>query len=256
MLLVHHRDREGGELDRLLDQRVGADDELGLTRREGVEQLAPLGAGGRRGEERCRHRFRFEERLQRAEVLLRERLGRRHQRRLMSGLDRAQHREDADHRLAAAHLPHQQPLHRLCAGEILVDLLDGPPLVTGQLERQRRQPVSDTRTALGERDPAVTRDTAAAPGDQRRLVEKELLEGEALPRRLGGVLVRREVRGGQRVLGTRQPQLPAQATGNRLDRVARLRDRLPGPLANALRAQALARRVNGNDSGGVEARLR
>ena len=45
MLLVHHRDREGGELDRLLDQRVSADYELGLTRREGVEQLAPLGAG-------------------------------------------------------------------------------------------------------------------------------------------------------------------------------------------------------------------
>ena len=47
-----------------------------------MRRLAGAGSGG-------------EERLQRAEVLLRERLGRRHQRGLMSRLDRAQHREDA-----------------------------------------------------------------------------------------------------------------------------------------------------------------
>jgi hypothetical protein len=43
VLLVDHGDRERGELDGLLDQGVGADDELGLPGGERGEQLAALG---------------------------------------------------------------------------------------------------------------------------------------------------------------------------------------------------------------------
>ena len=63
----------------------------------------------------------------RQEVLLGERLGRRHQRALPPGLDRAQQRVERDHRLARADVALQQPPHRDAAGEVGVDLARAPP---------------------------------------------------------------------------------------------------------------------------------
>ena len=56
-----------------------------------------------------------EQRVERAVVLLGERLGGRHQRGLRAVLDRAQHRLQGDDRLARSDLAHQQPLHRALA---------------------------------------------------------------------------------------------------------------------------------------------
>jgi hypothetical protein len=63
------------------------------------------------------------ERLDGREVLLGQRLGRRHQRRLHAVLDRAQHRVQRDDGLARADLPHEQPLHGRSRGQVGVDLL-------------------------------------------------------------------------------------------------------------------------------------
>ena len=57
----------------------------------------------------------------RGEVLAREDLGRRHQRRLAAGLDRVQHGQQGDHRLAAADIALQQPQHPRCGGHVGVD---------------------------------------------------------------------------------------------------------------------------------------
>ena len=57
-------------------------------------------------------RLAAEQALNGREVLFGERLGGRHQRRLVTVLDRAQHRVQRHDRLAAADLAHQQPLHR------------------------------------------------------------------------------------------------------------------------------------------------
>ena len=75
--------------------------------------------------------------LERREVLLGERLGRRHQRGLAAGLDRAQHRVQRDDGLAGADLAHQQPLHRPVVGDVFVDRGHRLALVAGRRERQR-----------------------------------------------------------------------------------------------------------------------
>jgi hypothetical protein len=56
VLLVHHDHREIAELDGVLDQRVGPDDELELPRREPGEEVAPPGCRGRAGEQLERQR--------------------------------------------------------------------------------------------------------------------------------------------------------------------------------------------------------
>ena len=62
-----------------------------------------------------------EQPVEREQVLLGQRLGGRHQRGLAAVLDRAQHRVQRHHGLAAADLPHQQPLHRPLARQVGVD---------------------------------------------------------------------------------------------------------------------------------------
>ena len=91
VLLVHDHDGEVAELHRLLDQRVSAHHELELPVRQPVEQLAPP-RGARGAGEELHRQLAAEQRVERAVVLLGERLGRRHQRRLGAVLDRAQHR--------------------------------------------------------------------------------------------------------------------------------------------------------------------
>ena len=66
----------------------------------------------RAGDERAADAELHADALDREEVLLRERLGRRHQRALAAGLDRPQERVERDDRLARADVALQQPLHR------------------------------------------------------------------------------------------------------------------------------------------------
>ena len=75
--------------------------------------------------------------LDREEVLLGERLRRRHQRALVAALDRAQERVERDDRLPRPDVALEQPLHRHRAREVAVDLGDRLLLVLGELERQR-----------------------------------------------------------------------------------------------------------------------
>ncbi len=55
-------------------------------------------------------------------MLLRQHLGRRHQRRLRAGLHRAQHGEQRHQRLAGADIALQQPQHAVRRGQVGVDL--------------------------------------------------------------------------------------------------------------------------------------
>ena len=81
----------------------------------------------RAGDERAADAELHADALDREEVLLGERLGRRHQRALASRLDRAQERVERDHRLAGADVALEQPLHRRRAREVGVDLARSPP---------------------------------------------------------------------------------------------------------------------------------
>ena len=156
VLLVDDGDREVGELDVALDQRVRADRDLRDAARDLVADL--LRADGA-GEQDAADAELGAERLERQEVLLGERLGRRHQRALPVVLDRAQQGVERDDRLAGADVTLQQTLHRCRAREVEVDLRDRALLVLGQLERQHAAIPADERSRLGQR----SRDSVLVP---------------------------------------------------------------------------------------------
>ena len=122
VLLVDDGKRHPLEDDRLLDQRMGADQEVDLS---GRHRLAHLLLGARRqraGEPAHPYRLRGQPGNQLVAMLLRQDLRRRHQRSLVAradGLHRGKRRDD---RLAAADVALQQPVHRLRAGEVGADL--------------------------------------------------------------------------------------------------------------------------------------
>ncbi len=112
-------------------------------------------AAGRRrrrpGEQRERDRLFGEQPAEGDRVLLGERLGRRHQHRLVAGFQRPQHRVDGDHGLARADLAHQQPLHRLAASRgRRRSSSKALQLVAGRLEGQRVEPAADQVAGLAE----------------------------------------------------------------------------------------------------------
>ena len=108
VLLVDHRDRQRAERDVRLDQRVRADDHRQLAARELAEDRPRLAAGVDPVSSAARHGLGAEQPLDVREVLLGERLGRRHQGGLAAVLDGSQHRVQRDDGLAAADLAHQQ----------------------------------------------------------------------------------------------------------------------------------------------------
>ena len=71
-------------------------------------------------------------------VLTGENLGWRHQRRLAAALDRGQHRDQRDDRLAAADIPLEQPHHAPRLRHFRRDLGDRETLRAGQRKAERR----------------------------------------------------------------------------------------------------------------------
>src|SRR5262249_30930330 len=136
---------EVAQLDALLDERVRADDDVGvesgvahLLRRRACEECA-------RDAELCTDPF------DREEMLLRKRLGRRHERALPAVLAGTQQRVERDDGLARPDVALQRPLHRTRAREIAVDLADRLLLVRRERERQRPAVTLDQLARLAER---------------------------------------------------------------------------------------------------------
>jgi hypothetical protein len=135
-------------------------------------------------------------------VLLGERLGRRHQRRLVAGFERSQHRVDGDHRLARADLAHQQALHRLAGVEVGLDLVEGLQLIAGRLEGQRIEPTTDQISRLSESRCRTSSSMRPLAGGQKSLVEEQLFEAEPLAGCFDFVHRFRELHGSQRITDT------------------------------------------------------
>jgi hypothetical protein len=136
-------------------------------------------------QQRERHRLGPEQRLDRREVLLGERLGRRHQRRLGAALDGAEHRKQRDDGLAAADLAHQQALRRLRSRELLPRAPRSPP--AGQPVSSNGSPCSSQRAVSEAGSGSASARVSAAPRaalQQRELQQQQLLEGEPLTRQL------------------------------------------------------------------------
>ena len=136
VLLVDDGDGQVGELDLALDQRVRADRDAHVAGRDELVGGAALACGEARGEERDTDAELRAQPLDREEMLLGERLRRRHQGALAPCLDRAQQRVEGDGGLAGADVPLEQALHRRRPGEIGVDLGDRAVLRRRERERE------------------------------------------------------------------------------------------------------------------------
>ena len=154
VLLVDDDDGQAVEHDVGLHERVRADDERQLARRELAQRVRAPRRARRARQQRRAHRLAGHERLQRREVLLGERLGRRHEDRLHVVLDGAQDRVQRDDGLARADLAHQQALHRPRRGELLVELGDRALLVAGQCETAAAPRASAATAPAARRAPA------------------------------------------------------------------------------------------------------
>ncbi len=243
VLLVDDRDREVAQLHSGLDEGVRADDDVG------GERLLALGLLRRAREQRARDAELEAEVGDREEVLLGERLGRRHERALPAVLDRAEERVERDDGLARADVALQKPLHRRRAREVAVDLADRLLLVRRERERERLAVAADQVARLAEpwRERALALLDAARDAD---LEDEQLLEGEprAAAFRLGEVV--RAVDGGERVALEREPFAFAQLRGQRVEDVRRERQRKIDDAAHARRRDLLRRRIDRREVGG------
>ena len=124
VLLVDDGEREIAERHLVLEQRVGADQEIDLAEREPVERLGALAAALAPGQDRDAEAGLLGQRRDGGEVLAGEDFGRRHQRGLAAGLDHGRGREQRHHGLAGADVALQQPHHALRSREIGDDVVD------------------------------------------------------------------------------------------------------------------------------------
>ncbi len=149
---------------------------------------------------------------QRAVVLLRQHLGRRHQRRLRAGLDRAQHGEQRHQRLAGADIALQQPQHPARRRQVGVDLgqrlsceaVGAWPNAAQRLGAQRRR----RRSARGRAARAPGRAPARAPPGRPAARRRR---GGARATRSGGVSAGACT--ARRAVGEAGPALAAQQGG-------------------------------------------
>ena len=124
------------EADGVLEQGVGADGDLGVTRGEGGQLLAPLAIGVAAGQQDRAEAPAFQQRAQLLVMLARQDFGRGHQGGLETAGRRVSQGQGGDGGLAGAHIALQQTAHLLAAGQIAADFRHGLSLGVGQLKGQ------------------------------------------------------------------------------------------------------------------------
>ena len=185
VLLVHHRQAQIRERDVLRKQRMGADQDVDLARRQ-------LGQGLVRG----LRLFRARSGRPAARRPPRHRapatpdagapeFGRRHQRRLQAGFHRAQHGQQRHDGLAGADIALQQPQHALRRCHVLFDFGQRLQLRIGQGEGQGGDGLGLQLAGAGDRRGPCRR-AGGADQQQRQLVGQQLVIGQPLARRRRG----------------------------------------------------------------------
>jgi hypothetical protein len=207
VLLVDDDDRQPVERHGGLDQRVRADQQLELPGGELTEQVGAPARARRAGQQRGLQQLPGHQGLERREVLLGQRLGGCHERRLRPVLHRPQHRVERHDGLAGADLAHQQPLHRLASGQVAVDRRHRGPLVVRRRERERlREPALGQRPGRVERLGARALAALRAAAQERELEHEQLLERKPQAAALLPAEVRVVQRGGPVRPAPRRPQ--------------------------------------------------
>ena len=137
VLLVDHHQAELGERDVLLDDRLGADDQVDLAGGDLFQQRRAAAGRQPAGQLRAADLAGGQQPLERQGMLPGEDFRGGHQHRLVAVGHRQQHGIDGHHRLAAAHVALQQPVHRQRPGHVGGDLGNRLLLPGGQLEGEQ-----------------------------------------------------------------------------------------------------------------------
>src|SRR5918994_2240513 len=190
--------------------------------------------------------------VDREEVLLGERLGRRHQRTLMTPLDCSQEHVERHDRLAGPDVALEEALHGLLAAQVPVDLGNRFLLLGSERERERGSIARDQLPRLPERRGRGTLLVLAPPLCEAELQEEQLLERKALPGLLRLLTPLGPVDGGQCVGAQSCALALANVGGKRVRAPAGLRECLFGELAQLDRRDVFARRVKGDEPQCVE----
>ena len=183
VLLVHHGEDKVPERHRLLEQRVGADDDVYRAIRQPGQRLGPLAALFPAGEDGGAQTGLRRQRRDGGEMLAGEDFRRRHQGRLAAGLNRARHGKQRHHRLARADVALQQPQHALRLGEVGEDFGKRHLLRAGQRIGERRAQLFDDGAAAGQ---WAARQSPHPRPDQRQrdLPGQKFIVGEPAPGRI------------------------------------------------------------------------
>ena len=246
VLLVDDHQPQFRELDPLLDEGLGADDELGRPVGDLCERLPPLGGGEGAGQQLPLDPAVGEIALDRLGMLAGEDFGGGHEGGLVPSRDGLQQGIQGDHCFARSHIGLQQAVHRPPRGEIFRDLGDGAILPRG--EREGEQPADagiDLRSPRQHRGLGLGLEGPAAEGDPQLKLEQVLMH-QAVPALLvllGGL---RQVHPPQR--GGEGGKLPAIAPGFGEwvgDQAGVLLDHLPDQPAEVVHPQSLGEVVAG-----------
>ncbi len=211
------------------------------------------------GDQRHVHGRRAEQPSERRVVLGGEDLRRGHQRHLPAVLDRQRRGDHGHRRLAGAHVPLQQPVHRLGPGHVAADLRHRAGLGTGEGERQEAPGPGEPIAVHVKGDARLVLDPLA-PEREAEVQQEQLVEGEPpvrrAPLRLEGpevVVRRRLVDAGQRLGQRRQGEALAEVRRERVLHRPEVRRGHPGDQrADLPLLVPLEPRVHRDDAAGVE----
>ncbi len=126
VLLVDHHEAQVAELHLVLDQGVGADQQLYFARGDPLQRRPALLRLRRAGQDGHPDRQSVEHAGDGGEVLAGQNLRGCHHAGLEAVVDGQQHRHQRHHRLAAAHVALQQPVHLAARHGVAPDLADHP----------------------------------------------------------------------------------------------------------------------------------
>ncbi len=136
VLLVGDGEAEVLELHPVLDEGVGADEDLDFAASQFGEYLLPLLALDAPGEVIHPDAQPFHQLADANEVLLRKDFGGRHHAGLVTVVERQQHGEQRHDGLSAAHVALHEAVHLDASTEVGPDFLDDPLLCAREFERQ------------------------------------------------------------------------------------------------------------------------
>ena len=183
------------------------------------------------------------------EVLLGERLRGRHERALVAVLDRAQQRVEGNDRLPGADVPLEQPLHRSLGCEIAVDLGDRLLLLGVSVERERRAVAGQRAPRCSQRHAEARSRSAAVRASASRRTSSSSNASRSRPISASASArpwteASASARPGRRSFEQRRgrhgsPRVPMSSSA------------WARKLAESLRRDVLARRIDGGEVGGL-----